>query len=189
MRTIAIFALVFTITFDGIAAPGSAKSDDPPLTLVLRLDRESWNLSSPQSFDALLENRHSEPLVVYDDVSTAIYLTAVAADGHELHPDTRFQIVVEPSPPPPPEDFVSLGAGHHLSAPEVPDLALGSPNINCAQPRSKSWLRSEPMRLANNGVNLTVWPVTRLAARTVTRNSKGGAQGARPSQPAGYAGR
>jgi hypothetical protein len=39
----------------------------------------------------------------------------------------------------------------------------------------------------NKRVNLTVRPVTRLAARQVTRSSKGRAQGARPSRPAGYA--
>ena len=42
---------------------------------------------------------------------------------------------------------------------------------------------------ANNGVNLSVWPITRLASLHLTGGSKGRAQGARPSQPAGYAGR
>jgi len=50
-------------------------------------------------------------------------------------------------------------------------------------------MREQVAARHNNGVNLTVWPVTRLAARTVTHSSKGRAQGARPSQPAGYAGR
>ena len=43
--------------------------------------------------------------------------------------------------------------------------------------------------LPNNGVNLTVWPVTRLAGLGSSSDSKGREQGARPSQPAGYAGR
>jgi hypothetical protein len=38
-------------------------------------------------------------------------------------------------------------------------------------------------------VNLTVRPVTRLAGLKLTRDSHGHAQGARPSRPAGYAGR
>jgi len=42
----------------------------------------------------------------------------------------------------------------------------------------------------NNGVNLTVWPVTRLAVSAPhTYFPHGHPQGARPSQPAGYAGR
>jgi len=41
----------------------------------------------------------------------------------------------------------------------------------------------------NNGINLTVWPVTRLAGLNLNNGSKGRGQGARPSQPAGYAGR
>jgi len=41
----------------------------------------------------------------------------------------------------------------------------------------------------NDGINLTVRSVTRLAARTATHSSQGCGQGARPSQPAGYAGR
>src|SRR5262249_55980496 len=47
----------------------------------------------------------------------------------------------------------------------------------------------EAMARHNNGVNLTVWPVTRLASRSDHRHERWRAQGARPSQPAGYAGR
>jgi len=48
---------------------------------------------------------------------------------------------------------------------------------------------SRSTRPANNGMNLTVRPVTRLAGLTLTRDSNGSAQGARPARPAGYAGR
>jgi hypothetical protein len=41
----------------------------------------------------------------------------------------------------------------------------------------------------NNRMNLTVRPVTRLACLLLARDSHGRAQGARPSRPAGYAGR
>jgi len=39
----------------------------------------------------------------------------------------------------------------------------------------------------NNGINLTVRPVTRLAGLKLTPDSNGSAQGARPSRPAAYA--
>ena len=42
-------------------------------------------------------------------------------------------------------------------------------------------------QLHNEGMNLTVQPVTRLAGLTLTRVSNGHAQGACPSCPAGYA--
>ena len=42
-------------------------------------------------------------------------------------------------------------------------------------------------RTSNKRVNLTVRPVTRLAALGAMTGSKGGVQGARPSRPAGYA--
>ena len=40
---------------------------------------------------------------------------------------------------------------------------------------------------ANNRMNLTVRPVTRLAGLLLVLDSHGSAQGARPSRPAGYA--
>ena len=43
--------------------------------------------------------------------------------------------------------------------------------------------------LANNAMNLTVRPVTRLANQPAHNCSKADGQGARPSRPAGYRGR